>query len=115
MVNLTKPVLVDLGPQGQVTVEKIPLAMVINPSAVQTISQGQIRNAILCWKQGTLTGQVDGKALPPVILDPNGVRLLDQAFGLNLGDQIGPLFADQFGIDLSLPGGTHSATATCGQ
>lgn len=115
MVNLSKPVLVDVGSGGQITVEKIPLAMVIDPSAVQTIQQGQIRNAILCWKQGTLTATVDGKVLPQVTLDQNGIRLINQIFGLNLGDQLVPLFADQFGIDVSMPGGAHSATATCGQ
>ncbi len=115
MVNLSKPVLVDLGPQGQVTVEQVPLAMVIDPNAVQTIQQGQIRNAVLCWKQGTLTAQVDGKALPQVTLDQNGAKLLSQIFGLNLGDQLPGLFADQFGIDVSVPGGAHSTGATCGQ
>lgn len=115
MVNLTKPVLVDVGSAGQVTVEKIPLAMMIDAGAVQIIKQGQIRNAVLCWNQGTLTAQVDGQSLPQVTLDPKGVQLMNDRLGLHLDKYLDSLFAGLLGADISFPGGAHNVRATCGR
>ncbi|MBI5032900.1 MAG: hypothetical protein HZB51_20460 [Chloroflexi bacterium] len=113
-LNLTKPIWVDVGPEGQLTVETIPLALTLDPIVFQTIKQSGIKNAILCWNKGTLTTKLDGDNLPPIILDPKGVRLLSQALGLRIENSFDQFFNYQLGVDVNLPGGTHKAGITCG-
>jgi len=115
-VNVAQPVLVDVGSDGRVTVENIPLdpsAVRLDPLTVQTLGQG-IQNAVICWKKGTLNAKVDGKSLPPITVDPNGARVLSQVFGLGIENDIGPIFDSLIGLDVDLPGGKHQAGSVCG-
>lgn len=112
-LNLPKPVLVDVGAQGQVAIERGPLAYGIDPSVLQTIQRSGIQNALLCWDKGALTAKADGKDLPTLTFDPKGVQFLTQALGLDLGN-IEPAFSSKLGVDVSLPGGVHKTGTTCG-
>jgi len=113
VIKMTKPILVDFGANGQVTVEKMPLAYGIEKSVFDTIKMGGIQNATLCWNKGTILTKVDGKDLPSITLDPKGALYLTKAFNLAITD-VDPIFAAVLGVDASMPGGTHAAGATCG-
>jgi hypothetical protein len=117
---LTKPIMVDVGAQGQVAVERGPLAYGIDRSVLTSITQSGAKNALVCWNKGTLVTKVDGKALPSLTLEPKGVSFLLQTLGPSLGinpTQLGniePALGSQFGFDVSLPGGSHPQGAACG-
>ncbi|MCC7164253.1 MAG: hypothetical protein IT331_17290 [Anaerolineae bacterium] len=111
-IGLTTPVLVDIAQNGQLTVEHFPLAAAIDPSVVSTIGLGG-NQAVLCWSKGRVNASVNGAALPTVTLNPEGVQVLNQALNLNITSIKEPLLAARFGVDLSLPGGSHEADAAC--
>lgn len=111
-IALTKPVLVDIGANGQVTVEKLPLAAQVTQATVQLMMLGG-KQATACWNKGKLTAAVDGAPLPTITLNPEGVQVLNQALNLNITNIKEPLLGSRFGADLSLPGGAHAADATC--
>lgn len=113
-IALTKPVQVDLAQNGQLTVETLPLAAQIDPSVVQSLMMGGSQ-ATACWSKGKLTAAVDGAQLPTITLNPEGVEVLNQALNLNITNIKAPLLAARFGVDLSLPGGAHVATAACNE
>ncbi len=113
-ISLSKPVLVDVSAQGQVAIEKGPLAYGIDPSVLASIRQSGVQNALLCWSKGTLSIKADGKDLPSLTLDPKGVSFLTQSLGLALGN-IDPAFSSTLGADVSLAGAAHPAGAACGQ
>ncbi len=111
-LNIPKPILVDVGAQGQVAVEKGPLAYGIDQGVLRSIEQSGVRNALLCWDKGTLTAKADGRDLPSLTFDPKGVQFLTEAFGLALGN-VEPAFSTTLGMDVTMPGGTHQTGATC--
>jgi len=111
-IALSKPFLVDIGQNGQLTVETLPLAAQIDPAAVQTIMLGG-KQATACWSKGKLTAAVDGADLPTITVNPEGLEVVNQALNLNISNIKEPLLAARFGVDLSLPGGSHAADATC--
>lgn len=113
-IALSKPVLVDLGQNGQLTVETLPLAAQIDPRVVQSLMLGG-NQATACWSKGKLTAAVDGAQLPTITLNPEGVEVINQALNLNITNIKAPLLAARFGVDLSLPGGSHVATAACNE
>ena len=114
VAKISKPILVDLGPQGQVTVETIPLAYPIAPAVYQTLMQSGVKNTTLCWDKGTLNTQVDGKDLPSITLYPKGIEFLSQAMNLNVdSNSLNTLFNVQVGTDVNLPGGVHQTGFTC--
>jgi hypothetical protein len=113
-ISLAKPIWVDLGPDGQVAIEKGPLAYGIDKSVMPTIQQSGAGNAILCWNKGTLSTKVDGKDLPSITLYPKGVQVLSQALNLGIENSVDPVFASLLGVEVSLPGGSHQASAVCG-
>ena len=114
VLNLTKPIWVDVGPEGQLTVETIPLALTMDPIVFQTIKQSGVKNAVLCWDKGTFTARLDGVNLPSITLDSRGVRLLGQTLGLPFENGVDPFFGDRVGFDVNLPGGAHQKDITCG-
>lgn len=111
-IALSKPFQVDIGQNGQLTVETMPLAAQLDPAAVQAIMMGG-KQAVACWSKGKLTTSVDGAQLPTITLNPEGVQVVNQALNLNISSIKDPLLAARFGVDLSLPGGSHDAAATC--
>jgi len=113
-IKLTKSVLVDIGSQGQVSIEKGQLAYGIDQSVLQPIMQSGAKSAIVCWNQGTLTEKVDGKALPTFTFDPKGAQYLIQALQLQVSN-LDPFFGAQLGFDVALPGGAHATGSACGQ
>lgn len=113
-INMSKMLWVDLGANGEVAVEKGPLAYGIDPSIMPTIKQAGVGNATVCWSKGNLLLKADGKNLPTITVDPKGAAYLTKALNLAI-DNLDPFFAAQIGVDVSLPGGSHQATATCGQ
>lgn len=114
VAKLSMPILVDLGPQGQVTVEKVALAYPIDPGVYQTIKQSAVQNATVCWDKGTLTPRVDGKDLPSITLYSDGMKFLNQALNLNIdNNSLNTLFNVQVGTDINLPGGVHQAGFAC--
>ncbi len=114
VAKLSKPILVDLGPQGQVTVEKMAMAYPIDPAVYQMIQQSGVQNTTLCWDKGTLVPQADGKALPSLTIYPEGVKVLNQALNLNLDiSSLDTVFSVQAGTDINLPGGARQAGFAC--
>lgn len=122
VLNIAKPVIVDLGSNGSVAIEKGPLAYGIQQDVMNAIQRGGIKNAVVCWNKGTLALQVDNKALPSITLDPAGVRLVTKILnqpelGLNLqslgiDNGVDPVFSSNLGVDVSVAGGAHSSV-TC--
>jgi len=113
-LKMSKMLWVDLGPNGEVAVEKGPLAFGIDPSIMPSIKQAGVGNATACWSKGSLLIKADGKNLPMITVDPKGAAYLTKALNLAV-DNLDPFFAAQLGVDVSLPGGAHQATATCGE
>jgi hypothetical protein len=113
VLSLTKPIEVDIAANGQLAVEGGALAAGVDPTVLQTIRMGGSQ-AVACWNEGTLTASVDGGALPTLVLNPEGVDLLARAFNLPINNHgVEAILSARLGVDLSLPGGTHSGT-TCG-
>jgi hypothetical protein len=113
-INLTKPFLVDVGPEGQVAIEKGPLAYGIDPRVMQTIKQSGVRNTAMCWNKGTLIAKVDGNNLPSLTVYPKGLEAVSQALNLRIDNDVDPLFGSQLGVDVNLPGGAHQTGTACG-
>jgi hypothetical protein len=111
-IALSKPVIVDIGSNGQLTIETLPLAAGVTPETVNMLTLGG-KQAVACWNKGKLTTMIDGAELPTITLNPEGVQVLNQALNLNIGQIKEPLLAARFGVDLALPGGSHQADATC--
>lgn len=114
VIKLSTPVWVDVGPEGQVSVENGPLAYGLDASVMNMVKIAQLKNATACWSNGTLNAKVDGKALPSITVDPKGAQYLTKALNLLVGN-VAPFFDAQVGVDVSLSGGTHQTNATCGQ
>jgi len=112
-IKMAKMLWVDLGNSGEVAVEKGPLAYGIDPSVMQTIKMGGVKNATACWSKGTLVLKADGKNLPSITVDPKGAAYLTKALNLAV-DNVAPFFSAQLGVDIAVAGGQHVATATCG-
>lgn len=113
-ITLAKPIMVDLADNGQLTVEKMPLAIAIDRAVIQQIKMGGIQNGTLCWNKGTIQTKVDGNDLPAITLDPKGVQMVMKALNLvDLGN-IQPFFTTLMGVDISVGGGAHKAGAICG-
>ncbi len=116
-ISLSTPFLVDIADNGQLSVESIPLAAQLTTDAVNTLRLGGAQ-ATACWNKGRLSASVDGAELPTIVLNPEGVQVLNQALGLQqaLAVDVNALktaiLGAKFGVDLTLPGGTHS-NATC--
>lgn len=122
-LSLSKYLLVDIQPNGQLVIENIPLAAAVDTTALQQIQMGG-NSATVCWNGGTLTAKVDGQDLPTITLNRDGITMLTNALdprALGLAMDSGSLSAvsstlldARVGVDVSLPGGSHSAGATCG-
>lgn len=112
-LNLAKPILIDIAENGQLAVERGPLAAGIQPYALQQIRMGG-NQALACWNQGTLTASVDGAELPTLVINPAGASMIAQALGLPI-NQLGTnaILNARVGVDLSLPGGAHRSDAAC--
>ena len=113
--NLTKPLWIDIGPAGQMTIEQVPLAVNLDPAFMQTVKQSGFKNILLCWNKGALKIKADGNDLPMLTLDKSGVSTLNRILGLRVGSELDPLFNSKFGVDVALPGGAHQAGASCGE
>lgn len=112
-VSLSKPIIVDIAENGQLSVEGGPLATGIQPYALQQIRMGGAQ-ALACWDQGTLTTTVDGVELPTLVVNPAGVNIIAQALGLPINQAGTDAILDAtVGVDLSLPGGSHVSDAAC--
>jgi hypothetical protein len=111
-IALSKPVIVDIGTDGRLTVETLPLEAAVTPETVQMLTLGG-KQVLACWNKGQLTTAIDGAELPTVTLNPEGVQVINEALSLNITQLKDPLLAARFGVDLSLPGGAHVPTAVC--
>jgi hypothetical protein len=113
-LSLSTPIRVDIAANGQLAVEGGALATGIDPSVLQQIRMGGSQGMV-CWNEGTLTAEVDGGALPTLVLNPQGVDLLARAFNLPINNHgVEAILSARLGVDVSLPGGTHTANASCG-
>lgn len=112
---LSKPILVDIADNGQLAIERGPLATGIDPYVLQQIRMGGSQ-ALACWNDGTLTATVDGAELPTLVVNPAGVDIIAQALNLPINDLgTAAIMNSRVGVDLSLPGGTHVSDAACAQ
>jgi len=115
VVSVSKPVWIDLGPDGQLAIEKGALANGIDSTYVSMIKQSGAKNATVCWNKGTLVTQVDGKALPALTVYAKGLQVLSQTLNLQIEKNVDPILSALVGADISLPGGSHQANFACGQ
>lgn len=114
VLDVSTPILVDIGSNGQLAVENIPLAAGIDPTALATIQRGG-NQATACWNKGTLLTKVNGAELPSIVLNPDGVAMVTKALNLPVdGNVEQAVIGARFGVDVSLPGGSHVADGTCG-
>lgn len=114
-LELSKPILVDVANNGQLAIEEGPLAAGIDTNVLQQIRQGGSQ-AVACWNKGTLTTSIDGAKLPTLVLNPAGVAMLSQALNLPINSYgTDAILNSRLGVDLSLPGGAHSASANCAE
>jgi hypothetical protein len=117
-IALTTPLLVDIGANGQLTIENFPLAAAIDQTTLNTILLGG-NQATLCWNKGKVTANVAGSELPTITLNPEGVQVVNQALNLdqmlavNVTELKEPILNARLGVDLALPGGAHDAAASC--
>jgi len=109
---LTKLLLVDLGPEGQVSVEKAPLNATLDAQTLDTLKKAG-NQMVLCWNKGTLHPTVDGGELPSLTVNPEGLQVINKSMNLGIGDYSQSLLGSRFGVDVALPGAQHSTTATC--
>lgn len=114
-INLSKYLILDIQPNGQLVVENIPLAAAIDTTTMQTIERGG-NSATVCWNKGTLTATVNGQALPTITLNPDGIMMITNSLNLDpsVAGATPAVLGSKLGVDVSLPGGTHQAGATCG-
>jgi hypothetical protein len=114
-LTLSKFLLVEIQPNGQLVIENIPLAAAVDTTALQTMQRGG-NSATVCWNKGTLTAKVDGQDLPTISLNPDGISMLANAMNLSpdVAGATPALLGATLGVDVSLPGGSHSAGASCG-
>lgn len=112
-IALSKLLLVDVAANGQLAIERAPLAAAIDATTLATMQRAGSQ-ATVCWNKGTVTSKLDGAAMPTLILNPDGVALVTKALNLSL-DQgaTNSVLGSKLGVDLSLPGGTHTPDATC--
>lgn len=111
VINLAKPIKVDIAQDGGVAVESIPVT-VLDTATLEMIRRGGSQ-ALLCWDKGTLHTKLDGQDLPDVVLSPEGLQVITQALNLGITDAKEPLLASKFGFDVALPGGAHPNGAGC--
>lgn len=112
-ISLQTPILVDLYPNGALAIEKAPLALAIQPIAVQYINAAG-NQATVCWNKGTFTARIDGQDLPSITVDPNGFQLINRTFQLGVATDLSSLFGSTFGVDVAINGAAHASSATCG-
>jgi len=114
-ISLSKYLTLDIQPNGQLVIENIPLAAAIDQSALSTMELGG-KSATVCWNKGVLTATVDGQPLPTITLNPDGVSMITSALNLDpsVSGAAPAILGSKLGVDVSLPGGTHAAGATCG-
>lgn len=113
VINLAKPVKVDIAQDGAVAVESIPVT-VIDAATLEMLRRFGSQ-ALLCWDKGTLHPKIDGQDLPDIQLSPEGLQLISQALNLGITNMKEPLLASKFGFDVAFPGGTHPNGAGCTQ
>ncbi len=113
VLKLPKPILVDIGQDGKISVEKMPLGTSIDAVAVQLIKLTGARNALACWNKGAIDIQVDGRQLPQIVLNAKGLGFVTRLLGMNVDAYLDQLFNDLMGVDVGLPGGTHQSGAVC--
>ena len=114
-LSLSKVLRLDIQPDGALLLEKIPLPTTIDTNTLQTLERAG-KQATVCWNKGIVTTSVDGAELPTVTLSPDGVSTLTQAANLPADLNAAPtLLGSRVGVDISLPGGSHVAGATCAE
>lgn len=117
VLSLSKLLLVDIQPDGQLLVETVPVGTTLDAATLEMIQRAG-KQATLCWNKGTLTMNVDGKEMPTLSLTAEGAAVLTKALNLPAdlaGATPGLLLGSRVGADVSLPGGAHVTGATCPQ
>jgi hypothetical protein len=113
-IALSQLIHVDIDSNGQLAVEKIPLAASIGPDTVRSIQLGG-SEATACLNKGTLTTTVNGQELPSITVNPEGVQLLNQILNLGIDSNASAaILGSKLGVDVVLPGGQAATGATCG-
>lgn len=109
---LTKLLLVDLGPQGQVSVEKAPLNAAVDAQTLDMLKKAG-NQMVICWNKGTIHPTIDGGDMPSLTINPEGLQVVNKAMNLGIGDYSQSLLGSRFGFDVAMPGAQHASGATC--
>jgi len=110
-VHLDTPIRVDVEEDRNLLVEGFYVGALAPAEVVTMADQAGIENATLCWKEGTITMDVNNASLPGVSLYPEGVKLLAEKFQVQAGN-VDPFFDSRLGTSVSL-NGEHPEGATC--
>lgn len=113
LIDLATALNVDITKEGIVNVEGFDTGTSLTPEVIQMLQMGKISNAAVCWDKGALDTAINGAKLPQLVIHPDGLGVLDKAFGLNIGD-IQQLFQSKLGASILYGEGDHGA-AQCGQ
>lgn len=113
-LSLSKLLLVETQPNGQVVLETIPLPATLDPNTLQMLQRAG-NQATVCWNKGVLTAAVDGAEMPTVTLTREGVLMLTQVANVPVDNNAASavLLGSRLGVDLTLPGGSHATGVTC--
>ena len=113
LVQLNTPVMVDVGPDGRLTVEGID-TLLASYDLAYWAGVGKIDYATTCWKEGKIVTSVNNVNLPTVTVHEEGLKVLDKAFGLGIGNTAAQFFTSRAGVDVSF-NGQHEESASCGE
>jgi len=122
LVDLPVPINIDISREGYLTVEDISLAGLFDErvneglsEAVRFAEYAEVKSIVSCWDKGTLTLSADGKSYPQVILYEEGIKEVcnDYSCAGYVNNFIEILKYSTAGVDIAIPGGTHSQEARC--
>ena len=113
VIDLATLIMVDISKEGKVAVEGFDTGVTLEPVVSDLAKAGGIDNATLCWSKGLVYSEVNGNSLPQITVHQEGLKVVDNALGLNLGD-IEAYFEAQVGASVSFAGSGHESTE-CGK
>jgi len=98
-IQLATLLQVKVAENGALSVEGISTGMGIPADTAALLKSANIENVKICWNKGVVNGEVNGSVLPQMTIYEDGVIVIDNALGLNLGD-LGPIFESSFGAGI---------------
>jgi hypothetical protein len=109
VLDLDTLLYVDVAENGRIAVEGFDTGYILEPEYYDMVAAGGVENATICWSKGVLLSEVNGTTLPEITVHQEGLEVIDEALGLELGD-MAQYFMSQLGASVSFDGAEHNAT-----